>query len=275
MKRSWLHVYAILVAVSTLGLFLTGAFVTSNEERPLYFVGHAHTAAGASVAILTIGLIVWLLSIEKRPWMRRLSWAALGILAAECLLGLSLPGRPLPMKYFHAFLAYLYFSVTAVIALWTAPGWAREVEGIEEQPRRLSLQSLALAASAAVVAQVSIGVAFRYDIVNVITHILTAMVVVVLSLAATLRASVHFLTRPALRLAGVTAITTTLLQVLLGVVVLSIQVINPDDPLPVILGIAAHVLSAALALAASVIFAIQIHRHVRSTAAKRDESMQG
>jgi heme A synthase len=194
-------------------------------------------------------------------------WMALGLLIAECLLGLSGPPRPLPLSFAHTFLAYLFFSATVAIALSTSPGWNREPEAVENQLKRFSSRALATAACTAVVAQVLIGAAFRYAVTNVIVHILGAMVVVALSLAAGLGIKGRFPEHPRLQLAADALIGITLLQVTLGAAVLSLQVINPDDPLPVILAISAHVATAALTLGANVALTIEVYRLVRNTVA--------
>src|ERR1700681_3591185 len=95
MERFWLHRYAVLLAVCTLFLVVAGASVTSKEaglsvpDWPLsygqvmpqmtggVFFEHGHRMVGATVGMLTIGLLVWLLHAEKRPWMRKLGWVTL------------------------------------------------------------------------------------------------------------------------------------------------------------------------------------------------------
>src|SRR5947207_11802570 len=105
MKSSWLHRYAILVAVCTLLLVLAGASVTSKEaglsvpDWPLSYgqvipdmtggvlFETGHRMIATVVGILTIILAVWLQRVERRSWVRKLGWTALGAVIAQGLLG--------------------------------------------------------------------------------------------------------------------------------------------------------------------------------------------
>ena len=93
----WLHRFAVLLAICTLFLVVAGASVTSNNaglsvpDWPLsygkvmpdmvggVFYEHGHRMIATLVGMLTIGLAVWLQRTEERRWMRRLGWAALGL----------------------------------------------------------------------------------------------------------------------------------------------------------------------------------------------------
>src|SRR5271165_1955968 len=92
----WLHRYTLLLAVCTLFLVVAGAEVTSHQaglsvpDWPLsygrvmppmtggVFFEHGHRMVATSVGMLTIGLVMFLARREKRAWMRRLGWVALG-----------------------------------------------------------------------------------------------------------------------------------------------------------------------------------------------------
>src|SRR5271165_7031369 len=100
-----LHRFAILLAFWTLLLVVAGGLVTSNDaglsvpDWPLsygklmpkmdggIFFEHGHRMVATTVGLLTIILAVWLWRVEKRPWMRRLGWAALAAVIAQGLLG--------------------------------------------------------------------------------------------------------------------------------------------------------------------------------------------
>ena len=105
MKTSWLHRYAILVAVCTLLLVLAGASVTSKEaglsvpDWPLSYgqvipdmtggvlFETGHRMIATVVGILTVILAIWIARVEKRQWMRRLGWVAVSLVVAQGLLG--------------------------------------------------------------------------------------------------------------------------------------------------------------------------------------------
>src|ERR1700730_9137844 len=125
MQNPWLHRYAILVAVCTLFLVIAGASVTSKEaglsvlDWPLSYrhvrpqmtaeVPHetGHRMIATVVGILTIILAIWIARVERRAWMRRLGWLALGGVVAQGLLGGAtvLLLQPAPISIAHACLA--------------------------------------------------------------------------------------------------------------------------------------------------------------------------
>src|SRR5580700_11462292 len=140
MERFWLHRYATLLAVCTLFLVVAGASVTSKEaglsvpDWPLSYgqvmpqmtggvlFEHGHRMVGATVGILTIGLLVWLLRAEKRAWMRRLGWVTLvAVIVVGLLGGLTVKLlTPPPVSMTHTCLAQLFFSLTVAMAVFTS-----------------------------------------------------------------------------------------------------------------------------------------------------------
>ena len=109
MKNLWLHVYAWLVAAGFVYLEVTGAIVAGQEGTP---VGPHRIVAGA-VAVLVIGLAIWLMAAEKRVWLRRLGWIALAGVVAEAGLG-EMSGTASPMaSMLHAFLAPLLLAIVS------------------------------------------------------------------------------------------------------------------------------------------------------------------
>ena len=83
MKNLGLHLYAWLVAASFVSLEVTGAIVAGQEGTP---VG-PHRIVASAVAVLVIGLAIWLMAAEKRPWLRRLGWIVLAGVIADAGLG--------------------------------------------------------------------------------------------------------------------------------------------------------------------------------------------
>ena len=108
MENPWLHRYAVLVAVCTALLVITGPVVTSNEARPLYSLGRSHAWLGAAVSALMAGLVVWLSRLKEPTWLLRLAWAALGVNIAEDLLGLDTGPVPAPIRIAHTLLGQLF-----------------------------------------------------------------------------------------------------------------------------------------------------------------------
>ena len=84
MKNLGLHLYSILVAVATLCLIVSGAVVASQEGATEGW----HRVIGAFVAVLVVGLGVWLAVTKTHEWLRRLGRAAVAVTIADAGLGL-------------------------------------------------------------------------------------------------------------------------------------------------------------------------------------------
>src|ERR1041385_5729241 len=100
-----LNRFAILVACASFFLIIAGALVTSNDaglatsDWPLSDgqvvprVGgnlvwvHGHRMVATTVGILTIVLLIYILCVEKRSWVRKLGIFALLAVVAQGLLG--------------------------------------------------------------------------------------------------------------------------------------------------------------------------------------------
>ena len=100
-----LNRFAILVACATFFLIIAGALVTSHDaglatnDWPLsngqvfpkmvgnLFWEHGHRMVATTVGILTIVLMVYVLRVEQRSWVRKLGVIALVLVIAQGLLG--------------------------------------------------------------------------------------------------------------------------------------------------------------------------------------------
>ena len=196
MNNIWLHRYSILLAVCTLLLVVAGASVTSNDaglsvpDWPLsfgkvmpemkggVFYEHGHRMVATTVGLLTIGLVIWIWSVDQRRWLKRLSLAALGAVVVQGVLGgmTVLYKLPPAISVSHACLAQLFFSTTVAIALFTSPYWKR---GAQEVPDSgwPSLRALVVVAAATVLGQLALGAAYRHKALDITPHIIGALVV--------------------------------------------------------------------------------------------------
>src|ERR1700684_776632 len=132
------HRFAVFTACCTFLLLIAGALVTSNDaglsvpDWPLsygslmppmiggIFYEHGHRMIATLVGTLTIVLAVWLSLVEPRRWVRRLGWAALGLVIAQGLLGglTVLFYLPPAVSSAHATLAQLYFITVLSLAVF-------------------------------------------------------------------------------------------------------------------------------------------------------------
>ena len=254
----WLQRYAVLLAVASLFAIITGTAFTTNEERPLYSLGQSHLTISVFTGILTIGLLIWLSLADQRAWIRGLAWMALAILIVETLLGFIAVPQPPAIRFSHALLAQLFFAITAAIAVFTSPGVAQfpiVAAG------RSSLRILAMITAVLLLGQAALGAAFRHGIIDVIPHVLGALVVAIF--VAALAMSVLY--RPEhepLRLAGVTLLIITAAQVFIGLALFSMGLMDDIDPVAVIIATTVHAATAALTLSATLVAVVLIVRSV-------------
>ena len=269
MESPWLHRYAVLLAACTLLLIATGPPVASHDAEATAPVGtlleQSHRVMGASVGILTIGLVIWLALAVERARLRRLGWIVLAALVVEGGLGARtvLLSLPRTAGISHAFLAQLLFGSTVAVAVFTSGGWRLDPELVEDHGW-LSLRSMAIATPAVVLVQVALGAAYRHKAIGLMPHLAGAMIVALVILVVCVFVTQQFPTHRSLRPAAVTLMTIAFIQVFLGVTVLSVGTFVAETEPPMVISTVAHVTTAALTLGATVVLAILLRRSARS-----------
>jgi cytochrome c oxidase assembly protein subunit 15 len=172
-----LYRYAQLLTVLVVFLLVAGALVTSTgsglavPDWPLsfgqvmppmeggVFYEHGHRMVAAAVGFLTILLAVWVGKRDRRPWMRRLGWIALGLVILQGVLGGMTVLLKLPVwtSAAHACLAQAFFMVVVFMTLALSPGWtAASVRASR------SLPALALLTTLAIYIQLILGAVTRH-----------------------------------------------------------------------------------------------------------------
>lgn len=178
---TWLHRYAMLVVLFTAVLIFAGGLVTSTgsglavPDWPLsygqvmppmvggVFYEHGHRMIATLVGIMTIILAVWLQRSEKRRWMRRLGWTALGLVVLQGVLGglTVLFFLPTSISVSHAGTAELFFAVVTAIALFTSPGW-KAPRVYDERPAALNFVRLTTLTAIVIYVQILLGALMRH-----------------------------------------------------------------------------------------------------------------
>src|SRR5436309_9196169 len=177
------HRFALLVAGATFFLIIAGANVTSHDaglatpDWPLsngqffprmvgnLFWEHGHRLVATTVGILTILLAVYLQVRERRAWVKRLGWIALGGVIAQGLLGgLTVKlNLPLAVSAAHATLAQLFFLITVSLAVFTSPGWLDARPPMIEHDSGVSLRPMCFGSLAVILTQLVLGATLRHS----------------------------------------------------------------------------------------------------------------
>jgi protoheme IX farnesyltransferase len=268
------HRLALALAAATLTLIFIGGLVTSTHsglsvpDWPLSFgrlmppmVGgilyeHGHRMAATAVGLLTI-LIVFAFRRETRAWLRRASWAALGLVILQGVLG-GLTVRlklPKPVSIAHGTLAQSFFCLTVALAVWTSPAWRRP-PSFTSSESDVPLPHIALLLFLSLYVQLVLGAVVRHTGHAVAFHLVNAGLILlwigwVFHRLTEVHAGDPALWRTALGLGSV-----YFLQVSLGVVTLLSLTVNggPARPMMAVLWTTGHVMAGALLLGLSVTF---------------------
>lgn len=175
----WRHGYSRLLVGATLCLIFAGGLVTSTgsglavPDWPLsygmlmppmvggIFYEHGHRMVASAVGFLTLVFAFWNARREARPGVRRLAWAALGVVIAQGLLGglTVLFFLPPAVSIAHACLAQTFFCLLIALSYATSREW------LEPGPRALDdggLRTTALAVTLLVWLQLFVGATMRH-----------------------------------------------------------------------------------------------------------------
>jgi cytochrome c oxidase assembly protein subunit 15 len=128
------------------------------------FYEHGHRLIASTVGFLILVMAVMLWRVEARAWVRRLGFIALAAVITQGILGgiTVLWYLPDPVSIAHASLAQIVFCLVTTIAVATSPGWRREYTPTGGIPRDTTLQTMTLATTALVYAQIVVGATMRH-----------------------------------------------------------------------------------------------------------------
>ncbi|HEY0366659.1 MAG TPA: COX15/CtaA family protein [Pyrinomonadaceae bacterium] len=294
-----LNRFAVFVACATFFLIIAGALVTSNDaglatpDWPLsngqvfpkmvgnLFWEHGHRMVATTVGLLTIVLMIYILSKEKRSWVRKLGmFALLAVIAQGLLGGLTVKLMlPLAVSTAHATLAQLFFCTTVSLAVFTSRSWI-EARPLEEEKGTLPLRYICTAALVTIFLQLIIGATLRHSATwdqhlpteLILAHIGGALAVTVALGSASLAVlrrhkNEAFLTRPALF-----ALVLLIVQLSLGIAAYFTRLASPNDPQPLnpmISITVAHVACGALVFVSTIVLTLRTYRVLPSVRRSR------
>ena len=228
----WPHRLAVILICATFPLLFIGGLVTGKgaglavPDWPttfgynmfLYpwskmvgniFYEHSHRLVASFVGLLTIALALSLWLRESRVWLRRLGFAALGLVILQGVLGgLRVVLLEQTLAIFHAATAQLFFALTVCLAVFTSADWNRDVgEKIVNDGGRL--RRLCAITTILIYAQIIFGALLRHTGERVDAHLtfaalVTLHVIFIIIRVMTGYSAVSGLVRPALALFALT-----------------------------------------------------------------------
>jgi heme a synthase len=277
-----LHRFAAFTTACTFLLLMAGALVTSNDaglavpDWPLsygsltppmiggIFYEHGHRMIATLVGILTIILALWIWRADHRSWMRRLGWAALGLIVAQGLLG-GITVKfllPPPISMAHATLAQLFFITVFSIAIFTGDWWgSAQPELVDGGSPRLTL--IAALTTGSIILQTALGAGFRHGAFGIGPHLVGAALVLGMAIWVSRTVRIRFGEIASLRKAVALLHGFLGVQILLGFAAYwaVMSAAHAPQPLPLYITVTvAHVLGGALTLAASTLLLLRAYR---------------
>lgn len=187
-RSLWLHRFAFFTAAMTFVLIFVGGLVKSHEagmsvpDWPTSFghnmfalpfrmwmdnnafYEHGHRLYASLVGFLILVQAFWIQRSETRTWVKRLGWAALGLVIVQGIFGglTVMFYLPTAISSTHAGLAQSLFCLTLSIAMVTSRAWKNAPERIVE-PQAWSLRRLTSITIGVIFLQILIGAVMRHE----------------------------------------------------------------------------------------------------------------
>lgn len=277
----WLHRYTVLTVVATFCLIVAGALVTSNaagdsvptwplaEDNRLpprdwgggILYEYGHRMAAGVVALLSIGLAVWLWRSEPRSWVRRLGYVGMLAVVGQGLVGgirVLAEIRP-AMAVLHAALAQVFFCIIVVLAVVTAKDWDQEMPPESADRGGIPLFHLAAATMVAIFFQSLLGAGLRHGALTILPHAAAAVLVAFVGTLLVARVLLRHGSNTGLRRSGLLFAWLLAVQMALGLGAFAARFMSRDLPLPI--GFAsAHTAVGAVLLAESLVLVLRCRR---------------
>lgn len=190
----WPHRWAVVLACATFPLLWVGGLVTTTDagmavpDWPstygynlfLYpwqtwlaapwdlFVEHGHRLLGATVGMLTIGLLASLWRCDQRRWVRHLGIVALLLVILQGVLGgmrVLLDERTLAM--FHGCTGPVFFALSVALVVFTSRTWRGSSRSLQEASKGEArhgghVRRLAIVTATLIYLQLVLGAVLRH-----------------------------------------------------------------------------------------------------------------
>ncbi len=180
-----IHRFATALACLIVLLIAAGALVKSKEaglsvpDWPLSYgsfspphwwridtvrAEHGHRMFAGTIAMLTVLLAILLQRGERRAWVRRLGWSAVGAVLAQAVLGgvTVLLFLPPAVSIAHAGLAELFLCLVTCLAVVTGRSFWTVPQGTVSEETR-GVANLAAATTGMIYIQILLGAVMRHN----------------------------------------------------------------------------------------------------------------
>jgi len=235
---------------------------------------HTHRLIAWFVGTLTIAIAVWTWMVEKRAWMKKLAFAALGTVIVQGILGGITVLKFLPplVSTAHAMVGQTFFCIAVTIAVFSGRRWIEEHPRVVFDMRRPTLVSLTQLSILALYVQLFLGGMFRHHGLSWWPHVVNACAVAVILTWTAVRALSQYAEIDAVRRPAILMLSLMVTQLCLGFAAFITRVMwGRDAAQPetaMIVSTVAHTVTGALLLATAVVLAIQVWRHVPAAIAE-------
>jgi len=268
-------------------VIIAGALVTSNDaglavpDWPTSFhtfrmprmVGgvlyeHGHRMIAGFTILLTLGIAIFTLAVDRRRWMKKLAIGGLATILIQAVLGgiTVLNFLPPAVSTAHAFVGQTFFCIAVAIAILTGRKYTGEVERTAIDRRKPSLIALTLLSVLVLYVQLILGGMFRHKGMSWEPHVFNAVTVAVVLTWTSVRVLSYYSQVESLRRPAVLMLALLMTQICLGFISFLTKVVwgnNAVQPQPMMVwSTVAHVATGALLLATAVVLAIQAWRQV-------------
>lgn len=300
-RIQWTSIFAMVVAVTTLPLLISGGIVTGLEagmavpdwlttfDYPMMFypmvkmqedtgvyAEHFHRLWGLLVGLSVVALVIHVHLVERRRWVRRLSIAVLALVIVQGVLGgTRVTENILALAIVHGVFAQAVFAIIVGLAAVCSITWTsdREPEPSEQAsidirittalPLLFLLQLVLGALYRHLNAEVGVQTLLAHSLLTV--HVLVACVLAVAVVVPGMRMMGFYGTMPILPKLGIGLLLGVGLQLLLGVAAMITVLLRSGEggiPMSEVIVTTAHQTTGAILLAMSVVLGMWVRRLV-------------
>jgi cytochrome c oxidase assembly protein subunit 15 len=115
------------------------------------------------MGILIIGLVIWVMRVERRTWVKNLAWSSLVLVIIQGLMGgYRVTELSIVLAIIHGCTAQLFFCLMVLMAMALSPEWDRPLESRITPARVASLKSWSWAVVGAIFIQLVLGAVMRH-----------------------------------------------------------------------------------------------------------------